>query len=98
MWSTSTLFSLAFVLSVDCFPVGLLEPEVVRLDLKQTLGLPKNAWQNRKAQWNSLNTVPQKALGRPLRSDWLKTSFGSAWKQRENCCVQGSDLVLGCYE
>lgn len=50
MWSISTLFSLAFVLSVDCFPVGLLEPEVVRLDLKQTLGLPKNAWQNRKAQ------------------------------------------------
>lgn len=34
MWSTSTLISLAFVLSVDCFPVGLLDPEVVRLDLK----------------------------------------------------------------
>lgn len=44
------IVSLAFVLSVDCFQLVYWNLKVVRLDLKQTLGLPKNAWQNRKAQ------------------------------------------------
>lgn len=75
------MFSLAFVLYVDCFPVGLLEPEVVRLYLKQIrLELPKNAWQNHKAQWDDLNIMPLKTLGRALRSDCLETSFWECLK------------------
>lgn len=46
------MFCLAFVLSVNCFPVGVLKPEVVRIDLKQTVGTPKECLAKPKSQWN----------------------------------------------
>lgn len=46
------MFCLAFVLSVNCFPVGVLKLEVVRIDLKQTVGTPKECLAKPKSQWN----------------------------------------------